>query len=36
MNTKQLRQQILSLAIQGKLVPQIDKEGTAKDLLKQI
>ena len=36
MNTKQLRQQILLLAIQGKLVPQIAKEGSAKDLLKQI
>lgn len=36
MNTKQLRQQILSLAIQGKLVPQIAEEGTAKDLLQKI
>lgn len=35
-NTEQLRQQILSLAIQGKLVPQIASEGNAKDLLHKI
>ena len=31
-----LRKSILQEAIQGKLVPQIDEEGTAKDLLEQI
>jgi len=35
-STQQLRQQILSLAIQGKLVPQIASEGNAKDLLQKI
>ena len=33
---KQLPKSILQEAIQGKLVPQIAEEGTAKDLLEQI
>ena len=32
----QLKNSILQLAIQGKLVPQIESEGTAEDLLKEI
>ena len=35
-STQQLRQQILSLAIQGKLVPQIASEEKAKDLMQKI
>ena len=33
---KQLPKSILQEAIQGKLVPQIDSEGTAQELLQQI
>ena len=36
MNGKQLKNSILQWAIQGKLVPQIVEEGTAKELLDQI
>ena len=36
MTGQQLKNSILQLAIQGKLVPQIESEGTAEDLLKEI
>ena len=36
MTGQQLKNSILQLAIQGKLVPQIESEGTAEDLLKDI
>ena len=36
MNGKQLKNSILQWAIQGKLVPQIESEGTAAELLQQI
>ena len=36
MNGKQLKNSILQWAIQGKLVPQIESEDSAKELLQQI
>lgn len=36
MNAQDLKNSILQLAIQGKLVEQREEEGTAKELLKQI
>ncbi len=36
MTGQQLKNSMLQLAIQGKLVPQIESEGTAEDLLKEI
>ena len=36
MTPKELKASILNLAIQGKLVPQLPKEGTGEELFQQI